>query len=100
MNETTFVFAGLLLGLYVLFAGIYGLAYALYRLKASNLFGIFSLIFFAVHLIFALAITLWTPLGFGWKLFIWAGSFGFLFFPSLAWLLLQNTHDSERNNEL
>ena len=88
---------GLLLGLYALLAGIWGALWALAQLRRTPIFRGSAVAAYGLHTLVALAIVLWTPLGFGWKCLIVGSSLVFLALPPLTWRLLQRTHDNERS---
>src|SRR5262249_3451114 len=86
---------GLLLGLYVLLAGIWGVLWALARFRATPIFRRLAGATYGLHSLGALVIFLWTPLGFGWKCLIVGSSLFFLAIPPMTWRLLQRTHADE-----
>lgn len=85
----------LLLGVYVLLAGGYGLAYTLGRLWDNALWQLAARAVYGLHGLVALAIVAATPLGPGWKGLIVASSLAFLVIPPVAWRYLRRTHDAE-----
>ena len=85
---------GLLLGLYALLAGIWGVLWALAQFHPRV--GRSAAATYGLHTLAALTIILWTPLGFGWKCLVVGSSLAFLVIPSITWRLLQRTHDNER----
>jgi len=88
---------GLLLGLYALLAGIWGVLWALTQLRQTPIVGRSAAAAYGLHTLVALAIVLWTPLGFGWKCLIVGSSLVFFALPPMIWRLLQRTHDNERS---
>jgi len=84
-----------LLGLYVLLAGGYGVAFALARLrrKPGLLFTAAGL--YGAHAVAAIDILAWSPLGPGWKMLIAASSLAILAIPPIAWRYLEHTHAAE-----
>jgi len=96
MTEVGLLATGLLLGLYVLLAGVWGVLYALARLwdltalrgAAAGVYGLHGLV--------ALAVVTRTPLALGWKLLVPAASLVLLAIPPLAWRFLQQLHHNER----
>jgi hypothetical protein len=88
---------GLLLGLYALLAGVWGVLWALAQFRKTANFGRFAAAAYGLHTLAALTIILWTPLGFGWKCLIVGSSLAFLVLPPTTWRLLQRTHDKERS---
>jgi len=88
---------GLLLGLYALLAGIWGVLWALAQLRPMRIFARSAFAAYGLHVLAALTIVSWTPLGFGWKCLIVGSSLVFLVIPPITWRLLQRTHDKERS---
>ena len=88
---------GLLLGLYALLAGIWGLLWALAQFRATPIFGRLAAAAYGAHTLAALTIILWTPLALGWKCLIVGSSLVFFALPPMIWRLLQRTHDNERS---
>jgi len=83
---------GLLLGLYALLAGIWGVLWALAQVRQAPIFGRSAAAAYGLHILAALTIILWTPLGFGWKCLIVGSSLVFLALPPMTWRFLQHTH--------
>jgi uncharacterized membrane protein len=88
---------GLLLGLYALLAGIWGVLWALARLRPMPIVARSAVAAYGLHVLAALTIFSWTPLGFGWKCLIVGSSVAFLVIPPITWRLVQRTHDKERS---
>ena len=82
----------LLLGLYALLAGIWGVLWALAQLRETSIFRRSAAAGYGLHALVALTIILWTPLGLGWKCLIVGSSLVFLALPPMTWRLLQRTH--------
>ena len=95
MSETDLLITALLLGLYVVLAGTYGLAYTIARLQDALHLRRMSLIFYGLHILSAVSIIAWTPLHGGWKVLIVGSSVGFLAIPPITWRFLQHTHKAE-----
>jgi len=87
---------GLLLGLYALLAGIWGVLWALAQFRRTPIVGHSAAAAYGLHTLVALAIIWWTPLGLGWKCLIVGSSLAFLAIPPITWRLLQHTHDKEK----
>jgi hypothetical protein len=87
---------GLLLGLYALLAGVWGVLWALARFRKAPSFGRSAAAAYGLHTLVAVAIIVWTPLGLGWKCLIVGSSLAFLAIPPITWRLLQHTHDNEK----
>ncbi len=96
MTELNLLETGLLLGLYVLLAGAWGVLYALAYLCHMAIFRGAAAVVYGLHALAALAVIMRTPLGMGWKCLILASSLIFLAIPPIAWQFLQNIHESER----
>jgi hypothetical protein len=90
MNALPLLEMGLLLGLYVLLAGAWGLLYALDRAHGS--LRVAAEAGYALHGLAAVVILLWTPLGFGWKCVILAVTAAFRAIPPVVWRFLEHTH--------
>jgi hypothetical protein len=86
---------GLLLGLYALLAGVWGVLYAMARLRKTSVVGRSAAAAYALHAATALTVVLWTPLGLGWKCLIIASSLVFLTLPPITWRFLEHTHRNE-----
>ncbi|MBV8132752.1 MAG: hypothetical protein JO282_09635 [Alphaproteobacteria bacterium] len=86
---------GLLLGLYALLAGIWGVLWGLAQFRQTQICGRSAAAAYGLHVLAALTIILWTPLGFGWKSLIVGSSLVFLAIPPMTWRLLQHTHQKE-----
>ena len=95
MTEFGLLQTGLLLGLYVLLAGTWGLLYAVARLWSTAIFRGAAAVVYGLHGLTALAIIVRTPLGMGWKCLIVASSLAFLVVPPIAWRFLQHIHENE-----
>jgi hypothetical protein len=87
---------GLLLGLYALLAGVWGVLWALARFHKAPSIARSAAAAYGLHTLVAVAIILWTPLGLGWKCLIVGSSLAFLAIPPITWRLLQHTHDNEK----
>jgi len=88
---------GLFLGLYALLAGIWGVLWALAQLRLMPIVAGSAVAACVLHVLAAVTIVLWTPLGFGWKCLIVGSSVAFLVTPLITWRLLQRTHDKDRS---
>jgi hypothetical protein len=96
MSALAILETSLLLGLYALLAGAWGVLYALARLRETSIFGRSAAAVYGLHALAALAIISWTPLGLGWKCLIVGSSLVFLAIPPMTWRFLQSTHGNER----
>ena len=95
MTKLSLLETALLLGLYVVLAGSYGLVYAIARLWDALILRRVSMILYGLHALTALAVVGWTPLEIGWKGLIVASSVAFLAIPPITWRYLQRTHETE-----
>jgi hypothetical protein len=85
---------GLLLGLYALLAGIWAVLWALAQFRETPIFARSAAAAYGLHILAALTIILWTPLGFGWKCLIAGSSLVFLAIPPITWRFLHHTHQN------
>jgi len=99
MSALAVVETSLLLGLYALLAGAWGLFYALARLGGTLIFRRAAVAVYGLHGLAAFAIIFWTPLALGWKCLIVASSLVFLAIPPMTWRFLQHTHENERSGD-
>jgi Kef-type K+ transport system membrane component KefB len=86
------------LGLYVLLAGLYGLAYTLGRLRPNRWTPPAVVVSYGLHCAVVVAVVVWAPLGLGWKALLVASSAAILVIPPLTWRYLEHTHKSERSD--
>ena len=86
---------GLLLGLYALLAGVWGVLWALAQFRQNPIFRRAATAAYGLHTLAALGIILWMPLGSGWKCLIVGSSLVFLALPPMTWRLLERTHQDE-----
>ena len=95
MTEFGVLETGLLLGMYALLAGTWGLLYAVARLWNMAILRGAAAAVYGLHGLTALAVIMRTPLGLGWKCLIVASSLAFLAIPLIAWRFLQHIHENE-----
>lgn len=82
----------ILLGVYVLCAGCYGLVYAFGKLRGSRAITLSSFGFYGAQgLITALLLAL-TPLAPGWKLLLFLSFLAYAVIPPGTWQHLERTH--------
>lgn len=85
-----------LLGLYVLLAGAYGLSYTLARLH-NNLGAKYAgYAFYGLHVLVMAGVIIWAPIGAGWKVLLAVSSLAIAGIPPLTWRYLEHTHGSGR----
>ena len=77
MTEFGVLETGLLLGMYALLAGTWGLLYAVARLPGTWRFRGAAAAVYGLHGLTALAVIMQTPLGLGWKCLIVCEQSGF-----------------------
>jgi hypothetical protein len=86
---------GVLLGLFVLAGGGYGILYETAMLRSSLRLGRTGYACYAAQLLIALAICLSSPLNLVWKVFIVGSGVAYGFIPPVVWRLLEAMHRSE-----
>jgi len=94
MSALAILETGLLLGLYALLAGIWGVLWALAQFRKRKMYRRLAIIAYGLHALAALTIILSTPLGSGWKSLIVVSSFAFLAIPPMTWRFLRHTHQN------
>jgi hypothetical protein len=94
MNALAILGTSLLLGLYALLAGIWGVLWALSQLVKGRMYGRLAIAAYLLHALAALTIILSTPLGSGWKSLIVVSSFAFLAIPPMTWRFLRHSHQN------
>ena len=97
MSALATLAAGLLLGLYVVLAGIWAVLWALAQFRQTAILWHSAAAAYGLHILATLAIILGTPLGFGWKCLIIGCSLVFLAIPPMTWSFLHRTHENERS---
>ena len=95
MTGLSLLATALLLGMYVVLAGCYGLLYAIARLQGGPTLRRAAISVYVSHGVVAMAIVVWTPLGSGWKALIVASSIAFFAIPPITWRYLQRIHETE-----
>jgi hypothetical protein len=99
MNGLALLETGLLLGLYVLLGGGWGLLYTVARLRCTPALRIAGVATYGLQVAAAAAIVLATPLAPGWKGLIVASTTAFRAVPPLVWRFLQHTHDNRGSED-
>jgi hypothetical protein len=99
MNGLALLETGLLLGVYVLLGGGWGLLYTLARLWHAPVLRRAGAATYGLQVAAAAAIVLFTPLAPGWKGLIVASTAAFRAVPPLVWRFLQHTHDNRRSED-
>lgn len=98
MNAYWLLPTAILLGVYVLCAGCYGLAYALGRLRESRPIQRSAWGFYAMQGVMTLLLVVLTPLAVGWKLFLLASFLLYAIIPPVTWRHLERTHELEHES--
>jgi uncharacterized membrane protein HdeD (DUF308 family) len=96
MSALLILETGLLLGLYALLAGIWGVLWALAQFRKRRMCGRLAMAAYGLHALAALTIIMWTPLGSGWKSLIVLSSSLVLAIPPMTWRFLRHTHQNGR----
>jgi hypothetical protein len=92
MTPHALILSALLLGAFVLLAGLYGLFYSLGILRDANRLVATAYGCWALQLVVAIAIVALTPLDIGWKILIVASCLAYLEIPRLTWRYLRQLH--------
>ncbi|HWH48404.1 MAG TPA: hypothetical protein VN664_11425 [Burkholderiales bacterium] len=92
MTAAQMLGTSLLLALFVLLAGCYGVLYCLGRLRASRGIGRAALTAYALQGVTAGLLT-FSPLEFWWKALLLASFVAYLPIPPLTWRLLESLHE-------
>jgi hypothetical protein len=93
MTPGALILSALLLGLFVLLAGVFGLLYSLAILRGVNRLFAAAYGCWVLQVLVTIAIVVVTPLGPGWKLLITASCLTYLQIPRLTWHYLQRLHN-------
>jgi hypothetical protein len=96
MSALAILETGLILGLYVLLAGAWGVLFALAHLRKTRVVGHSATAAYGLHALTALIIILGTPLGAAWKCLIGGSSLVILVIPPMTWRFLQHSHGYRR----
>ena len=93
--QTSLVATAMLLGLFILAGGCYGVLYAAGMLRSSAPLQRAAYACYVVQLLVALATCVMTPLDPLWKLFVVASGVAYGFIPPAVWRVLETMHRSE-----
>jgi len=97
LTPHSLVATALLLGAFVVLAGIYGILYSLAVLLERPPLKSAGDFFYLLHFLVMLTIVFATPLGAGWKVLIAVSSIAYLAIPPITWRYLTRIHrDEER----
>jgi predicted MFS family arabinose efflux permease len=94
MSALQMLGTSLLLGLFVLLAGFYGVLYCLGRLRANRRLRRAAVIAYLLQGITACLLAL-TPLDFWWKALLLASFLAYLPIPPITWRFLELLHEPE-----
>jgi len=97
MTAAQMLGTSLLLALFVLLAGCYGVLYCLARLRVSRRIGRAAATAYALQGLTA-ALLAFSPLDFWWKALLLASFVAYLPIPPLTWRLLENLHEPEEQH--
>ncbi len=88
---------GLLLGVFILLAGCYGMFYAVGRLTDRPSIQVAGFACYGLQCVIALTIVALSPLTGPWKLVVVVGTLGFLVIPPVTWRFIERTHEAKRH---
>jgi hypothetical protein len=95
VTSDALIASALLLGAFVVLAGVYGLLYSLAMLLERPSLKSAGYFFYLAHFIVMLTIVFATPLGAWWKLLIAISSIAYLTIPPITWRYLTRIHRDE-----
>ena len=95
MTPDKLIETALLLGLFVVLAGIYGLLYSLAMIFERPPLKTVGYFFYLLNFLLMLTIMYATPLGGWWKLLIASSSVAYLAIPPVTWHYLTRIHRNE-----
>lgn len=94
MNPQDFLPTAILLGLFVVCAGCYGLLYTLGRLRPGHVFTALAYGAYLLQGIVTAILVTHTSLAVGWKLFLVASFLIYAGIPPITWRHLERTHQT------
>ena len=94
MNPVELLETAALLGLFVAFAGAYGVLYALGRLRRRRRLRLAAYLSYGLQCLVTVAVLRFTPLGVPWKLLVAFSCLAYLGIPPVTWRYLESTHRS------
>ncbi|MBI3530837.1 MAG: hypothetical protein HY067_23065 [Betaproteobacteria bacterium] len=97
MSAAQMLVTSLLLGLFVLLAGCYGVLYCLGRLRANGGLGRAAVVAYLLQGITTGMLAL-TTLDFWWKALLLASFVAYFPIPPLTWRFLENLHEPEEQH--
>ncbi|HET9097228.1 MAG TPA: hypothetical protein VFN37_11230 [Candidatus Baltobacteraceae bacterium] len=93
MTAVELIVSSLLLGGFVAAGGAYGILLSLGHALRDARWRRLALAAYAVQCIFAVAVVVFTPLDWWWKLLIGASDAAYYFVPPMTWRYLISLHD-------
>lgn len=94
MTAAALLPTAILLGVYVLCAGCYGLVYALGQLRGNRLVILSAFGFYGAQGVITILLLMLTPLALGWKLFLFFSFLAYAAIPPVTWRHLERTHET------
>lgn len=92
MTPHALITTAILLGVFVLLAGLFGLLYSLGILRGTNRMVAAAYGCWVLQLVVVMAIVVLTPLRVGWKILLVASCLAYLEIPRITWRYLQQLH--------
>ena len=92
MNPQDFLATAILLGVFVVCAGCYGMLYTLGRLRPGHTFIVLAYGAYLLQGIVTAILVTHTSLALGWKLFLVASFLIYAAIPPITWRYLERTH--------
>ena len=98
MSELALLSTAILLGLFVLAGGAYGLIYSAGLLRASAALKRMAFGCYAGQLLITFLVCVTSPLSAVWKAFLVGSALAYAFIPPLMWRLLESLHRQPTRN--
>lgn len=92
MSAQDFLPTAILLGVFVVCAGCYGLLYTLGRLRPGSAFTLLAYSAYLLQGIVTAVLVTYTSLALGWKMFLIASFLVYAGIPPVTWRHLERTH--------
>ena len=100
MTPQALILSALLLGAFVLLAGLYGLFYSVGTLCGARHLVTAGYICWLLQFLITLSIIMLTPLGSGWKILLVASCLVYLRIPPVTWRHLRQLHSLHEGGRL
>jgi len=94
MSGTELIHTAVLLGVFILLGGLYGVFYGMARLHASPRLFAAGYGAYALQVIVTIGIVAATPLAPVWKVFLVASCLAYCAIPPITWRYLRSLHDT------